>query len=714
MKYRDIAMTLYDAGFAPLPLKEGEKRPSVSGWSTVEIEKAQVQQWADNGHGTGGVGIRCSQDCAGLDIDIYDKKISNIFYNKLKLLLDDNAPLVRVGQEPKFLLPFSLTGDVSSVLRSGKYQDKDGNEIGQIEVFPSNKHQFVAYGVHPGTGKEYRWINGTLSDSDLFSLPSIDELDILALIDEFEEMAREKGWVPISNRTTQQKTPQIENDPFIDCQEPTADFDELKEAVYMLPKEYCDDREKWITVGMAIHFETGGAEKGLDLFLRWSQTSEKYKNSGDVMKRWESFKTRKEGEKLVTFRSLVHIVNENEQLDNDVTSVTSVTSVTPVTGGDNNVTNCVTTSDEMVTTSNAVAWKVKEFIDEHVADFTTMQIYQELGYNLGSAKTAVRTALWRMVKNEEIKKHPTKRGTYQVLQDDTEIMQPVFDDIVALDIELPLGLSNHVNVLPGSVIIVGGATNAGKTLFGFEFLKNIVTQMVENDVTSNNTSRINKNTPTDVYTPPHSLRSFVGGVPRSKQTKNQLVSFSGIRFLNSEMSPHELGFNLKGMGQKTCDLLNTNVEWIKRNCDYPRAILKDGINVLDFLQIHKDFYEIGGVVSEMADAIGDGVLLVLIQKKSGEAAPRGGDFALERARLAIMMDYAAPKISSAYIRKAKYPTNYEESPQGKELEFKITPDLLLEPVSNWRHMDKAERKATYAKYLEAAIKQESYDSFLEV
>ena len=82
------------------------------------------------------------------------------------------------------------------------------------------------------------------------------------------------------------------------------------------------------------------------------------------------------------------------------------------------------------------------------------------------------------------------------------------------------------------------------------------------------------------------------------------------------MEDDELGDLLADLGNDGL-LLEEKVEWVFRNRDYPRAILKDGITFVDFLQIHREFYEIGEIIKEMADEVGNGILIIFIPPSAG-------------------------------------------------------------------------------------------------
>lgn len=64
---------------------------------------------------------------------------------------------------------------------------------------------------------------------------------------------------------------------------------EARDAVYALDVEWCDEREKWLEVGMALHHEFGGSAVGFRLWDEWSQQSDKYV-AKDMKTVWKSFR----------------------------------------------------------------------------------------------------------------------------------------------------------------------------------------------------------------------------------------------------------------------------------------------------------------------------------------------------------------------------------------------------------------------------------------
>ncbi|MBB5347183.1 bifunctional DNA primase/polymerase [Desulfoprunum benzoelyticum] len=333
-----------------------------------------------------------------------------------------------------------------------------------------------------------------------------------------------------------------------------------------------------------------------------------------------------------------------------------------------------------------IAGDVREYVDGHPGEVKYSQLCQDIGIFTRRDKKTANDALNYLVKTGVIEKHPAKRGVYLPTEPGLEFMQPVIEKGIPLPLPFPLGLHNHFNVMPGTVIVIGGATNSGKTLMAMDLLRRWTGQL----------SGIGAD---PLVSPPHSLRSFSGGVPAPGEVDQRLVEIArtGIRYLNSEMTSEELGALLAEMGPDG-DMLCHHVQWVSRQYDFPRAVLTDGITILDFLQIHRDFYEIGETIAQMADRVGAGLLVILIQKKSGESFPRGGEFALERARIALLLDSVTQNVKSCYLRKIKYPRDARNHPERKEIEYRIGDGLTIKPVSDLRWLDGKQRDRVHKDY----------------
>ena len=192
--FNKYAPALLDMGYEPIPIRttgDGRhKAPLHKGWQDMPVNKDTVSEWATNGQKKCNVGIRTGL-VLGIDVDVYHKGISK----KLAKWIDQrwggsSGVLRRFGMAPKWLTPV-LCDDVTTKENTPKFKDKKGN-INQIEILAKGQ-QFVAVGVHPATGKEYQWVNGSLTDEFIHFLPRITRKDIDALFTEFKRLAEREG-----------------------------------------------------------------------------------------------------------------------------------------------------------------------------------------------------------------------------------------------------------------------------------------------------------------------------------------------------------------------------------------------------------------------------------------------------------------------------------------------------------------------------------------
>ncbi len=76
-----------------------------------------------------------------------------------------------------------------------------------------------------------------------------------------------------------------------------------------------------------------------------------------------------------------------------------------------------------------------------------------------------------------------------------------------------------------------------------------------------------------------------------------------------------------------------------REGDFKDVIDPDAVNIIDWLDIYKDFYEIGYVLNGIKAKLNKGIVLVAIQKHPEKGLGVGGMWAEHKASLYVTMDY---------------------------------------------------------------------------
>ena len=187
--YSHEAIGLFQRGFRPIPITPGAKRPAFSNWQNTDCAAA-VKNWLE-GHGIG----LLTGDLIAFDIDVYDAATVVPLVDCLRSLCRGEI-ITRIGQPPKVLIP-AICPDVPSKITSNKWIDENG-VINQIEIL-SHGQQFVAYGIHPDTGKEYEWSGDLLTHEP----PKIELESIQQLFAKLDELATERGWENLSRKERQ-------------------------------------------------------------------------------------------------------------------------------------------------------------------------------------------------------------------------------------------------------------------------------------------------------------------------------------------------------------------------------------------------------------------------------------------------------------------------------------------------------------------------------
>ena len=118
---------------------------------TIEI----IDQWSTQYPNWQSTSARCGEVVA-IDCDILDKAVADEVRTEARRCFGKAFP-TRVGNPPKFLM-MCRTPQPFSKLRTGKYLQPDGG-TSQVEVLCRGQ-QFIAFGIHPKTGKPYEWFGG--------------------------------------------------------------------------------------------------------------------------------------------------------------------------------------------------------------------------------------------------------------------------------------------------------------------------------------------------------------------------------------------------------------------------------------------------------------------------------------------------------------------------------------------------------------------------
>lgn len=169
----DLRRTLIANGYWPIPVQG--KRPTLDGWSTLNMQLDEVEGFIHDHPRLTNTGI-LTGELVAVDIDAPTPAMAEKLIDRLFDIVPAAAGAPsRIGKAPKVLFIFRATESRKNKV-TGAY-NVDG-EKHQVEVL-GQRHQFVAFGIHPDTGRPYEWSNGDPTSVPFDELPTItpDQID---------------------------------------------------------------------------------------------------------------------------------------------------------------------------------------------------------------------------------------------------------------------------------------------------------------------------------------------------------------------------------------------------------------------------------------------------------------------------------------------------------------------------------------------------------
>jgi hypothetical protein len=245
-------------------------------------------------------------------------------------------------------------------------------------------------------------------------------------------------------------------------------------------------------------------------------------------------------------------------------------------------------------------------------------------------KKNISRILSRLVDEKVIVRVSNKNGCFRKVERECEEMDLLnADSKNTFDIDFPLGLSKLVRLYPGSIVIIAGDQNAGKTAF----LLNTV--------------------------------------------RNNLVRYSGrIHYFNSEMGDDAFKERLEDFGYPIDSWLD-HVKFMRREDNFSDVIHSDDLNIVDYLEVLEDFHQVGRKIKDIFVKLKRGIAIIGLQKKGGSDLGRGAEFGLEKPTLYLSMGNGKLKII-----KAKSWANRHKNPNGMEFVFKLAGGCRFVDVSS--------------------------------
>jgi len=301
------------------------------------------------------------------------------------------------------------------------------------------------------------------------------------------------------------------------------------------------------------------------------------------------------------------------------------------------MTSCTNEHDVLQKIQGARKW-----VAETNGQFTGYVFGQETGFMEASIRNDL---LAEFVESGIIEPTGDRHGTFKKVDKDLVEMDWRNAKDQPIPIRLPLGLNNLCTISEQNVIVLAGESNSGKSELALRIA--------------------------------HDNLAVNGG------------SYADIDYFTCEFSPPEFkGRVMKIDREETWD----GIHPYQRYEDYHSVIKPNRLTIIDYLEVHDNFYLIGGLLDKIHQASFGGVTVVCLQKKSGNEFGIGGGFTQHRTRLMVSIAYNKDThLRTARIVKAKAPIGMVH-PDGMQMDYALE-GRNVRVVHGWAHVTPEQRKA---------------------
>jgi hypothetical protein len=286
---------------------------------------------------------------------------------------------------------------------------------------------------------------------------------------------------------------------------------------------------------------------------------------------------------------------------------------------------------------------VKSWITCADGIFSVSTVIQELGVKDRQGKKNVSDYLVQFCKEGIIEKYETKRGIYRPVEVQCDPIELIDNNTSGLNILYPGQVDKLCKTYPKNIIVVAGEPNAGKTAWLL------------------NAALLNQ-------------------------------SLHEVHYFSSEMGQDELVARVKRFG---LSLDSWKVKFWDRAGDFHDVIRPDAINIIDFLEMHTDFWRVGALIKNIFDKLNNGIAIIAMQKnpsrkdKDGNMQNYlglGGYRGAEKARIYLTMGYKEGN-HILHIAKGKNWAKPLDNPNKQERIFRLKDGCSFSWGDNWYRVE---------------------------
>jgi len=284
---------------------------------------------------------------------------------------------------------------------------------------------------------------------------------------------------------------------------------------------------------------------------------------------------------------------------------------------------------------------VEHWVGQNIGSFTGKDLAVELNLTDAKDKANLRKILGRLWENGIIERDSGRIGHWRIPDRHIEQIDIFSAKSEGYPLWLPLNLTDLVIPQPRNIILVAGEPNVGKTAF---LLNTAFENSMDHDV----------------------------------------------RYFSSEMGATELRTRLEKMPYHLSDW--RRVKFFDRCENFQDVIGADALNIIDFLEVTKEFYMVGEYITQIYRKLKTGIAIIALQKNRQKVLKDGtitGDLGLgrerglEKPRLYITLSRVENK-NVCTIMKAKNWRRDDLNPNGMFKEFKLFKGYKFESKMGWQ------------------------------
>ena len=288
---------------------------------------------------------------------------------------------------------------------------------------------------------------------------------------------------------------------------------------------------------------------------------------------------------------------------------------------------------------STLAQEVREWVEVTTGDFLRTECERSLCLVTKGDKNNLTKILGRLVAEGVIERTGTRNGQFRKLDTDCLPENWVDAPTEVVDIWLPFELGTMIEIPPGSIILISGSQDAGKSAA----LMNITKENMRKWKVHYFSSELNKT----------AFKMRVSKFP--------------------DITPDQWPINFYTRSENFADVIRTSP--------------KD-LNLIDYLEIHTEFYRVSEYLAQIHRKIGQAIAVIALQKDPNAQYGRGGSFTNEKPILSLLLDYNKATIS-------KFKGVFKgENPRGMVYEYKLVDGCRFVKQRGWYKPVPIQKKET--------------------